>query len=399
MNESFSSFARVKEGGTQQRRLVLVGLLCVLLASFPSDRRSWDTNDLENTKESSEMYADNLKEGDSVPPSLSFSSSSPTDAPPPSSSATSTATPTSDTRTKFYSVARTDRTGAQIFEFFMLDAYAFSQNGVVGGACVDMVDFGQNNTHWTSVLQLFEKRLQQKKSMLSLLGLDKSFKFGCPTQEEIDDKRAVVVERRVYNNPRDLFTNNWYDNLQERSTFAHNNNHSPPRSIGFPMQIAVHVRRGDYDPCLWYTKDKYLPNEYYLRALDEHLPRICHGEDGLKCNVTIYSDNSTASRRKQPVEDFTPFEQRNYTLDLNASVEDTWRAFIQADVLFVSKSSFSLVPALLNHNQVIYPPNYYALSSLNLANWSVPSVEVARASDASKSDLRWQNCPDGDVHF
>jgi hypothetical protein len=266
-----------------------------------------------------------------------------------------------DTLIQYYTIARTDRTGSQIFDLLKLDAYAFKHNGTSGGACIDMVDFNQS----LPAMKVFDQRLEQKKSMLRVLGLQDMAFFACPTQDDLDAKRAVIIDHEVNRTEfghNVLFTTEWHQSLQARSTFSRQ---YPSRTLddenNATLQIAVHVRRGDYDPCHPNTGKKYLPNKYYLGALDEYLPRICTKDK--TCNVTIYSEDPLSRRKKVPSEEFAPFRQLNYTttLDFTSTPEEIWRAFVQADALFVSRSTFSLVPALLNHNQVIYPHGYHVL--------------------------------------
>ena len=271
-------------------------------------------------------------------------------------------------------------------ELLLLDSFAFRHNGVAGGACVDWIEHDSNDTQVNVVMSVFAQRLRDKKFMINVLGLQDVAHFACPTQQDLDDGLAVKLDRSNYSNTGRLFTNEWYHSLQARSTFF--NQHSS-RTPGDTLHIAVHVRRGDYNPC-YFTANKYLPNEYYLEVLDEYLPEIC--TEDVQCNVTIYSDNSHAQRQVVPP-DYTPFLERNYTLDLNSSAADVWRAFVRADVLFASKSSFSFVPALFNRNHVVYPHGYYSLNRLNLSHWTMPSEWVQNVSTEAIGDLQTIYCP------
>ena len=273
-------------------------------------------------------------------------------------------------------------------DLLKLDSFAFKHNGVMGGACIDLVDFNKNSTHWVKILAKFEERLAEKKLMLQVLGLQDAFPFACPTQQDLEANRAVVMTGGDYMDTPNLFTTKWHQNLQARSTFY---DHHPSRTPGDTLQIAVHVRRGDYDPCFRYTATKYLPNEYYLAALDEYLPRICTNA-GKTCNVTIYSDDTSYRRTREPAEDFAPFIDRNYTMDFTSTPQEVWRAFVQADALFVSRSSFSFVPAIFNRNQVVFPHDYYELYSLDVPYWSIPPLRVRSASDAAMQALREKRC-------
>ena len=106
-------------------------------------------------------------------------------------------------------------------------------------------------------------------------------------------------------------------------------------------------------PCDPRTRERYLPNSYYRKLLDRYAPA--------HCRVTIYSERTSI----EPWDGF-----RNYTLRLGTGDSDVhapqgggvdratsssmrdlakiWIDMMTADVLILSKSSFSLVPALLS---------------------------------------------------
>ena len=288
--------------------------------------------------------------------------------------------PTSlDMKTKYYSVARTDRAGAQILDLLLLDAYAYRMKGAVGGACVDWVDFDAVPPGPTLE---FPARLEEKKEMLKFLGLDDVLSFACPTQQDIDDGHAVIADRLEYGKTRKTFTPSWYEHLITTTNFPYD----PPRAPNTPLKVAVHIRRGDYDPCIPTLRKKYLPNEYYLRVLDGYLPTACISR---RCDVTIYTDNVY---KKELLEDFDPFRARNFTIDFDSPIKDIWRAFINADVLVISKSSFSLVPALLNRNQVIVPDLNYKVDKMNLPHWILVPEDITTASEFAVEALVMENC-------
>jgi hypothetical protein len=98
------------------------------------------------------------------------------------------------------------------------------------------------------------------------------------------------------------------------------------------LRVVVHIRRGDVTPC---DPLRYLPNSYYLELIRRYAPR--HAE------LTIYSQRDSV----EPWDDFA-----NYSLNLADDEGDdviaAWEAMMNADVLILSKSSFSIVPALLH---------------------------------------------------
>jgi hypothetical protein len=68
-----------------------------------------------------------------------------------------------------------------------------------------------------------------------------------------------------------------------------------------------------------------------------------------KPHVTIFSESSCRC--------FKPFTDRNYTLNLDGNLTDVWGAMMQSDVLILSRSDFSFVPALLGKaKRILYTP-------------------------------------------
>jgi hypothetical protein len=109
------------------------------------------------------------------------------------------------------------------------------------------------------------------------------------------------------------------------------------------LQVAVHVRRGDIQPCnRW--RHRYLPNSYYQRILDEYLLV----DENKTAQITIFSE-------KDSFQSMAEFSEKNYTLKLNTDLTSVWIDIMMADVVVLSCSAFSYVPALLNPKaRVIY---------------------------------------------
>jgi hypothetical protein len=108
------------------------------------------------------------------------------------------------------------------------------------------------------------------------------------------------------------------------------------------LEVAVHVRRGDIKPCNRWSY-RYLPNSYYQRILDEYLV-----DENKTAQVTIFSE-------KNSFEPLTEFSAKNYTLKLDTDLTSIWMEIMLADVVVLSCSAFSYVPAMLNPKaRVIY---------------------------------------------
>lgn len=206
-----------------------------------------------------------------------------------------------------------------------MHSHAYRTNKTYAGACVDEKKFKKK-----------KDRLKTRKELVKALGLEHELKFACPSDEDLKAGRAKILTRKQFRGA--LFPQEWFRHLQSKTTFPYKK-----KDPSKPLQVVVHVRRGDFTPC--HVSDRYLPNTYYLEALDRYVPEYCdkheHG-----CNVTIYTERNSF----EPVQ---PFVERNYTVDFDSSLSDIWSAFVNADVMIMSMSSFSFVPASLNRNTVI----------------------------------------------
>ncbi|MCI8672483.1 MAG: hypothetical protein HFI89_03175 [Lachnospiraceae bacterium] len=116
------------------------------------------------------------------------------------------------------------------------------------------------------------------------------------------------------------------------------------------IHIAVHVRRGDV------TKNSSNPN-IQMRWLD-----LCYYEEILKQIVLYLSEKNVhiyifSQDIKEVTDSFSAFPNVHFCLDMNE--QDTFWHLTQADVLIISKSSFSYKPALLSSGVVIAPKCFW----------------------------------------
>lgn len=129
----------------------------------------------------------------------------------------------------------------------------------------------------------------------------------------------------------------------------------PPKCI----HIAIHVRRGDSTN----NTRRFVNHSYFINVLDDITEYLkLHNR---ACSIQLYSEGVR--------EDLPEFEKYpNLTYRLNDDHFDTLHHMICADVLVMSKSTFSYLPALFNTNGVIIYKPFWLLPPKPL-EWIVPS--------------------------
>lgn len=259
-----------------------------------------------------------------------------------------------------YAPARLDQTGRQFMHFIYLDATAYRKGYRVGGVCPGLENHPSKkrfNARKREKYKKQPKRVADMEAVLERLGLANFFHYACPSQEDLNAGVAIFKDKLA--SPVEYLTDEWYTNFSARVQ-PHVTVDDRPRIP--KKRVAVHVRRGDITPCA--HPHRYLPNSFYLKALDLYLPDHCGDDDVLEeCEITIYTQDHDL------VESLDPFYRRGYTVDLNSTFGDIWRDFVHADVLMISLSAFSFGTALLNRNHVIWPARY--IDETPMANWTV----------------------------
>lgn len=232
-----------------------------------------------------------------------------------------------------YSNARQDRSGSAISDMLAAHAYAFHQNMTYGGACLP-----DEIKHFTK--QKFEKRIRQHQALIDAIGLNGVIGFlHCSTNQ-----RAELIPSKQYSGTDALwYSPAWLEYMHQHIDYPilskkkKNSNSNSTR-----LEVAVHLRRADIQPCNHWSY-RYLPNSYYQRILDEYLV-----EGNKTAHVTIFSE-------KNSFETMTAFSAKNYTLKLDTDLTTAWIDIMTADIVVLSCSAFSYVPALLNPKaRVIY---------------------------------------------
>jgi len=106
------------------------------------------------------------------------------------------------------------------------------------------------------------------------------------------------------------------------------------------LNVAIHIRRPN--PCDNRLDGADTPNSYFLNCIEY----IKNKYSDRNIKYYIYSQGS--------IDNFNEFMNDNTTIYLNKSIEDTFLGLVFADVLIISRSSFSYAAALLTDAKVLY---------------------------------------------
>ena len=240
-----------------------------------------------------------------------------------------------------YSYVRGDRSGAAIQDMLMAHAYAFSKGQRYGGAC-------QRRAFKDYVIQ-------PRKDLLQVLGLESEIPFQCSSTGKLMN-RAKYTQKDT-----GIFTPKYLEYMH--AVIAHKQQQPPPLR---PKQITVHIRRGDITPCRPRTNGfpRYLPNQHYLALIERYMAKLLANKDDTDnqpIQVVVYSESETF----EPLDEFS---QKGYDVRLDGSIDQVWKAIaFESDVVILSRSSFSLVPAVLSlpNTTVVYTPFWHK----PLAHW------------------------------
>jgi hypothetical protein len=218
-----------------------------------------------------------------------------------------------------YSISRVDRCGSQVNEDIFVYAHCIQLN-------LDFV--GPVGNNW----------FKEHTKLTELLNLP------LPIKELAHNLDLVKIEesdysKEIYPDRNDLITPSFIDHLRKRSSA----NINYDIRFGNP-KVVIHIRRGDVS---FHTHShRYIPNSYFLNLVRNFI------EISPSSDITIFSESNSS-------ESFDDFIRLGCKVLLDTDLADIWKEMITCDVLFMSKSSFSYVPAVYNKNFVVYYPAWY----------------------------------------
>ena len=120
------------------------------------------------------------------------------------------------------------------------------------------------------------------------------------------------------------------------------------------FNVAIHVRRGDImaDPSNPNLSMRYLSNDYFEKVLSQ----VCHkiyGSQTKPIHIYFFSQGCP-----DDYPEFAKFPNLHWCLDMGA--KESFLHMVYADVLIISKSSFSYKPALINRKGIkVCPKNFW----------------------------------------
>lgn len=253
-----------------------------------------------------------------------------------------------------YSHCRQDRSGAFLQDMLFAHAYAFAHNYTYGGCC-EQEDQPA-------------KHRQDVQKLIRSLGLDGILPFQCPNKHDTHAK--TLFREEYYEQDTLIWSEEWLSYIRGMVQYNDTWKNVSPRH----HKMAVHIRRGDVQVCP--DEDgRYLPNSHYLQVIQQYRPIP-------DTPVYIYSETNSS----EPWSDFSKHND-NIHVELDTPYEEAFYALAHAETVVMSKSSFSLVAAMLNPNQVIYTPFWHK----PLPNWIVVSDEIVDKTSGEMWRLRGMN--------
>lgn len=285
-----------------------------------------------------------------------------------------------------HSLARMDSTGSFLHDMLMAHSYAFRNNLNYGGVCPDKEreDAG-----------LYNQSLLIHQNVIDDLELSEIFRVDCPaeqsnetmiqhseywtpTKEQSEDLWTPVWLQHIYSKvrhrsrPEAYLTSvkeqaeDWWTPVWLQNVYSAIRHRWIP--VTEPTHVVVHIQRGDVTPCD--NADQYLPNSYYLELLG--LLGVQHE------HVAIYSESSS-------FESWEVFQSSDYSLMLDVPIQAIWEDILDADVVITSKSSFSIVPAMLNPQAAVYYTDHLIQPP---AHWIETDETITKSANREVRRLR-----------
>lgn len=206
-----------------------------------------------------------------------------------------------------------------IQDMLMAHAYAFHLNGTYGGCCAR-----------ASI------NVERNVELLEVLGLKEALPFACSHMFHNDHiPKKVIPTEKYHSEDTRIWTPAYVAYLKSLIKY-------PPKNDD-EFVIVAHVHRGDVTPCRAKSHgfDRYLPNQHYLDIID------MYNKPGARVEIITQSES---------FEPLDVFVDKGYRVHLDDDLQSLWRKLLTADVLILSRSELSLIPAVCAMGYVVYTP-------------------------------------------
>lgn len=304
----------------------------------------------------------------------------------------------------FYSYARYDRSGAFIQDMLMAHAYCYNHNYTYGGSCLKTNNISTDYPYlYDNIQMIYKLHLHHILNVLSyncmtLISYNNSNDNDNNQQQHLQQQQSITTTSRILSSNiyqshelSKYWNNRWInyivkqlqqqqsirqqndiinnDLLEIQQPIENNNSNNTNNdtvmnssTMRKRLQVMVHIRRGDVTVCNESLQSRYLPNEYYINILKEY-----NYIDPFTYDITIYSETSNSIDNRIQLESWDDFLSlsSNIRIELDTkNIYTIWYNMIyNANVLIMSKSSFSIIPALLltglsNYTAIIHIPGH-----------------------------------------
>jgi hypothetical protein len=257
-----------------------------------------------------------------------------------------------DSRPVYFHHYHKGLSGVVIHDMLLCHAYAWNHNAIYGGSCGEPTEL--HKTH---------------ERLLESVGLHTELTFQCPKHHNNTATRRKTIPRSVFRKDDTRAWNPGYVDYLKRHIVHY------PIKTSDAFTIAVHIRRGKFSPCTgtYNGYDPYLPNAHYQQLIQKYMQP--------NPQVVIFSQTKS-------FESFDAVYEKGYEVYLDEDNTHVWKTLVVADVVIQSRSSFSLIPAVMSQRRVIYTPFWHA----PLEGWDVVGANLLQQTHHEMLVLQ-EKCP------
>jgi hypothetical protein len=238
--------------------------------------------------------------------------------------------------------------GSVVLDMMIAHAYTFHAGGTYGGSCGAGNDVGRD----------------PENSLIQSIGLQNELRFECPSDVVSDARKKVVPTKNYEQDGVRAFTPEYVELLKSVTVY-------PVKTEEDKFTIVVHMARGRATPCVkeHLGFDPYLPNKHFQTLIDKYMKP--------NARVIIYSQQDS-------FESFEEFRNKGYELHIEEPIGDVWKSILLADVVIMSRSSFSYAPAVVSKGTVVYTPFWHT----PLRGWNIVGKDVLNETEKEFQRLK-----------